>query len=776
MKLKNKKTVLSLISKIRIFGFSFIVIGLFCFVYIPNKGLEKIYSTILEDENGELLSATIAPDGQWRFPPSDSVPYKFKTAIRLFEDEYFDYHPGFNPISLIRAFRQNLKSNKVKSGGSTITMQLVRISRRKKRTYFQKIIELFLAVKTEINYSKEKIFQLYIANAPFGGNVVGLEAASWRYYGRAPHLLSWSEAATLAVLPNAPSLIYPGKNQERLLKKRNFLLKKLLKKKYINPTQFELSLDEPLPQKPIKLPQKANHLLQYLNKKGNKGKRVISTINRQLQMQVNNIGKQYYTQYAHEQIDNIAILVLDVKKGTVMAYMGNSNCPSKNCGGKVDIIQSRRSSGSTLKPFLYGFAIEEGQIFPNTLIEDVPTKIAEYRPENFDRRYDGAVSAKTALYRSLNVPAVRLLQKYGLEKFHARLKYLNFNSINKSPNHYGLTLILGGAECTLWELCQAYYTIAKIANGSEISHLKLIENEEKLFFKFPYISKEAAYVTSEMITETRRPLEEGAWKIFSSARKVAWKTGTSYGHRDAWSIGMTPDYVVGVWVGNADGEGRPGLTGVKKAAPVMFDVFRFLPKTTWFNEPSGLQSIKVCEKSGYLPTNACEKTISIKAPSMGIHQKSCPYHTLVQLDSNKQYRINSNCYPIHKSVQKSWFTLPPLQEWYYKYRHPSYEILPPYINDCGQEAKKVMDFIYPKNNTSIYIPKELSGKRSKTVFHAVHKDENATLFWFLDEQFLGRTKGTHKIEIDNKSIGEKILIVVDNQGNEVKMKVRFLSE
>lgn len=230
MKLKNKKTALSLIGKARVFGFSFIFIGLFCYVFIPNKGLEKKYSTILEDENGELLSAAIAPDGQWRFPPSDSIPYKFKTAIRLFEDEYFDYHPGFNPISLIRAFHQNWKSNKVKSGGSTITMQLVRISRRKKRTYFQKIIELFLAVKTEINFSKEKIFQLYIANAPFGGNVVGLEAASWRYYGRAPHLLSWSEAATLAVLPNAPSLIYPGKNQERLLKKRNFLLKKLLKK------------------------------------------------------------------------------------------------------------------------------------------------------------------------------------------------------------------------------------------------------------------------------------------------------------------------------------------------------------------------------------------------------------------------------------------------------------------------------------------------------------------------------------------------------------------
>ena len=278
-----------------------------------------------------MLSATIASDGQWRFPPSDSIPFKFRTSIRLFEDEYFNAHPGFNPFSLLRAFKQNLGSNKVKSGGSTITMQLIRISRRKQRTYWQKLIEIILALKTELRYSKKEIFSLYAANAPFGGNVVGLEAASWRYYGRSPHLLSWAEAATLAVLPNAPSLIYPGKNQIKLFKKRNFLLRKLYFKKYIDKTQYELSIDEPLPQKPLKLPQNANHLLQFLSNRGNKGKKVVSTIEKVLQLKVNEIGEQYYKQYSHEQIDNLAILVLDVKNGEVLAYMGNSNCPSNNC-------------------------------------------------------------------------------------------------------------------------------------------------------------------------------------------------------------------------------------------------------------------------------------------------------------------------------------------------------------------------------------------------------------------------------------------------------------
>ena len=750
--------------------------GIIYWLVSPNKVLVKPYSTVVEDKNGELLSATIANDGQWRFPPSDSIPYKFRTAIRLFEDEYFNYHPGINPLSLLRAFRQNWQSAKVKSGGSTITMQLIRISRRKQRTYWQKIIELILALKIELKYSKKEIFSLYTANAPFGGNVVGLEAASWRYYGRSPHLLSWAEAATLAVLPNAPSLIYPGKNQIKLLKKRDYLLKKLYSKNYIDKTQYDLSVEEPLPQKPLRLPQNANHLLQFLSVSGNKGKRIVSTVKRELQLKVNEIGEQYYKQYSHEQIDNLAILVLDVKNGEVLAYVGNSICPSKNCGGKVDLIQSKRSSGSTLKPFLYGFSLEEGQLFPNTLIKDVPTKIAEYQPENFDRKYDGAVTAKKALNRSLNVPAVRLLQDYGLEKFHSRLKYLGFKSINKGPNHYGLTLILGGAECTLWELCNAYYQLAKKANNEEIINLKTISSEKRSFIKYPFLSAESTFMIAEMITETKRPLGQGAWKIFNSARKVAWKTGTSYGHRDAWAIGTTPEYVVGVWVGNADGEGRPGLTGVKKAAPVMFDVFRLLPETSWFKSPDKLVPIKTCKKSGYLPTSSCKETVTIMAPAMGVHQKSCPFHKIVQLDSTQKFRINSNCYPLHKSISKSWFTLPALEEWYYKRRHPDYKVLPSFLGGCEESDAKIIDFIYPKGNTAILIPKDLKGKKGRTVFHAVHKNETATLYWFLDDIFVGTTKVNHKIEISPEYSGKRKIIVIDNNGYRIEKSIFFIKK
>ena len=743
---------------------------------LPNDIFENHYSTVIEDKSGHLLSATIASDGQWRFPPSDSIPFKFKTAICLFEDEYFYYHFGVNPISIYRAFKQNFISNKIKSGGSTITMQLIRLSRRSKRSYLEKLKEIILATRVELTLSKDEIFNLYASNAPYGGNVVGLEAASWRYYGRSPHLLSWAETATLAVLPNAPSLIYPGKNQEKLLKKRNRLLKKIMRKGYINQEEFELSISEPLPQKPIKLPQKANHFLQFSINSGFREKRLVSSIDENIQDRINQIASQHYHQLKLEHIDNLAILVLDAKKGKVLSYIGNSTCQSNNCGGKVDIIQSRRSTGSTLKPLLYGFMMEEGMLLPEELVEDIPTKIAEYAPENFDRSYDGAVKANAALTRSLNIPAVRLLQKYGIEKFHTRLKKLGFNSINKGPDHYGLSIILGGSECTLWELCQAYYVLSKKAENVPITTLGIENISERKASSFSYLSSTTAYVIANMITETKRPAGEGDWKTFNSARKIGWKTGTSFGHRDAWSVGITPEYVVGVWVGNADGEGRPGLTGVKKAGPIMFNVFRTLEETSWYDPPEGLIHLTTCEKSGYLASEVCPKTKTIDVPPMGVEHQKCPYHQVIHLDSTEQFRVTSKCHPVYKMKTKTYFALPTLQEWYYKFRNPNYNPIPNFLSGCIEDNQKTMAFIYPKDeNTSIFIPKDIEGKESETIFHVAHKDNDATLYWFLDNTFLGKTTSTHKIAFKPKTNGVKNIIVMDQFGNMIRKKIEFLN-
>ncbi len=414
---------------------SFVLLVVYYFS-LPQTLFEEPYSTVIESNEGELLAAQIAPDGQWRFPAKDSVPDKFKKCIVYFEDEHFRYHPGFNPVAMVKAIRQNQKAGKVVRGGSTLTQQVIRLSRKnKKRTYFEKAIEIILATRLEFRHSKDKILELYAAHAPFGGNVVGLEMASWRYFGVQAHQLSWAESATLAVLPNAPSLIYPGKNQEKLRRKRNALLLKLHNEGIIDKLTYDLAITEPLPQKPYNVPQIAPHLLQRVAKT-NQGERIKTTIDIALQNRINHIARQYHSQYKQNEVHNLAILVIDVQTRNVISYVGNS--PTDIDHDKdVDIISAPRSTGSILKPFLYASMLDDGEILPNTLVPDVPTQISGYTPQNFNLTFDGAVPAQRALSRSLNIPAVLMLQDYGVFKFYDVLQKFQLHDINKHPDHYG---------------------------------------------------------------------------------------------------------------------------------------------------------------------------------------------------------------------------------------------------------------------------------------------------------------------------------------------------
>ena len=759
VKLKNNKSKLVV--------FLFICFLILYWVLSSGKLFSDPYSTVIRSSNGNLLSARIATDGQWRFPYSDSIPNKYKKAAIYFEDEYFHYHLGVNPVSVFRAFSQNLFSDKIVSGGSTLTMQLIRLSRKgRSRTYFEKIIEISLAIRMELTHSKADILNLYASHAPFGGNVVGLEAASWRYYGRSSHLLSWGEIATLAVLPNAPSLIYPGKNHQLLLSKRNRLLDKLSRNGIITLENCELAKDEPLPQKPIPLPQHTPHLLNRAFKDGNNNKQIHSSIDENLQLSLNELMKRYHFKLAQNEIQNAAILVIDVKNSKVLSYVGNANCKVEDCGSNVDIITAKRSTGSTLKPFLYMSMLENGTLLPGALLEDVPTKISGYSPQNFNRSFDGAVPANEALVRSLNIPAVKMLQQYGIQEFYKRLNELQINSINKGASHYGLSLILGGAECSLWELCEAYYFLSKKLNNQplyDVSYLKeplLIDSIDISNF-----SRASIYQVFQMLTQVNRPVEEGAWKIFESSRKIAWKTGTSFGQRDAWSVGVTPEYVVGVWVGNADGEGRPGLTGVRMAAPLMFETFKKLKTSSWFESPENeLKTIETCSKSGFRKSINCPDSRFIRNHEMGIHFPTCEYHKIIHLDEQEKFRVNSSCYDVSKMNKSSWFTLPPVQEWYYRLRHPSYEKLPELHSNCIVSNEKTMDLIYPNDGLKIYIPKDLNGEYSAAIFEMAHKNPSAEIYWYMDQQFLGKTKRNHKMEIvANEGIHQ--FVFIDEMGN-----------
>ena len=435
-----------MIKKLKIILIS-VTILLILLLFIPVKEPQRSYSTVLYSNDGNLLGAIIANDEQWRFPELDSVPYKFEKSIIYFEDQYFYKHPGVNPLSLFRALKQNLKAGKIVSGGSTLSMQLIRMTyNNPDRTVWQKIREIFNAFRLELNFSKKEILIKYTSNAPFGGNIVGLEAASWRYYGRKPHQLSWAESATLAILPNAPSLIRPGKNMQQLLKKRNFLLHKLYINNVLDSIEYELALMEKLPQKPHKLPSIAPHLLDRLNISNNEEK-ITSCIDYQLQKNVNRVVNRHYKNLSSNEIYNLAAIIVKIETGEVVAYVGNTSIKeSKDHGNAVDIITAARSSGSILKPFLYAFMLDNGEILPESLVADIPTQMKGYSPKNYDLDYDGAVPASRALARSLNVPAVHMLHEFGVGRFLDYLRKMKFKYMNYSSDHYGLSLILGGAE------------------------------------------------------------------------------------------------------------------------------------------------------------------------------------------------------------------------------------------------------------------------------------------------------------------------------------------
>ncbi len=773
-----------------------LVVVIIGFLLLPVANFQDPTNTVLEDSNGELLSARITTDGQWRFPDCDSVPYKVSQCIRYYEDQYFLIHPGINPAALWKALFRNLKERRIVSGGSTLTMQAVRLSRKgKPRTIPQKVIEIVLALRLELRLTKEEIFNLYASHAPFGGNVVGIDAASWRYYGRPPYKLSWGEAATLAVLPNAPSLIYPGKNQEILLAKRNRLLDKLEDKGVLDPVSCDLAKSEPLPSRPHPLPQITPHLLDRAEKEGHLGKRMVTTIDKGLQERVTSLVERHHRHLRQNEIHNAAVLILHIPDRKVIAYVGNTGSEDPGGGRHVDIIGAPRSSGSILKPLLYTFMLDEGEILPHNLVPDIPTHISGYTPLNFDRTYSGAVPASTALVRSLNVPAVRILREYGLEKFHSKLQFLDFTTINKSPGHYGLTLILGGAEVCLWDLSRVYMGMANTLNHiqeyeyrydpsaySNPSYLLTDQNPDLKTSSTPdlkssgIMSAGSIWQCFETLTELERPTQEGSWEQFSSSKTIAWKTGTSFGYRDAWAIGLNPEYLVGVWVGNADGEGRPGLTGVNVAAPLMFDAFGLLHSSAWFEPPyDEMTEIEICTQSGFRAGPDCDQTETQRVPLAGERMEACPYHRIIHLDQQEQFQVHSDCYNIDQMVNTSWFVLPPVIEWYYRKQNPHYHTLPPLLSGCESGNETAMEMIYPKETRQVFIPRGLDGQLSRVVFEAAHRKTEASIHWHLDDQYLGETTLIHQMELLTPE-GWHTLTLVDSDGNFLEKQFEVVRE
>jgi penicillin-binding protein 1C len=771
---------------------AFIAILLY-WVCLPAKLFDDPVSTILLAEDESLLGARLAADEQWRFPGAESVPEKFEKCILSFEDRYFYYHPGVNPPAMFKALVRNLKAGRIVNGGSTISMQVIRLSRKnKRRTYAEKLIEVILATRLEMRYSKKEILKLYCSNAPFGGNVVGLDAAAWRYYGRRASTLSWGEAATMAVLPNSPALIYPGRNAESLRKKRNRLLQRLQQRAYINERDCELAMQEPLPDKAFAIPHLCDHLLDRAIREHPGQKLLHSSLDAGMQQMVMELAQLHHTELSANDVNNLAVLIVETSSGKVVSYVGNVSQFNQYADGKdVDIITSNRSTGSILKPLLYAGMLSSGQILPNTLIKDVPVFFGSFHPQNYHRDFDGAVPARKALSRSLNVPAVVMLKDYSTARFYELLKSLGITSLTRPPSHYGLSLILGGAEANLWDLAGIYTGLSRLlikySGNSSMYNLNdyfppwylMTEKPEdrapKLVKTFP-LSASSIWFMLQAMNEVNRPDQEGMWEEFSSSKRIAWKTGTSFGNRDAWAVGITPTHFVGVWAGNASGEGRPSLTGLDAAAPLMFDVFRHLPSAAWFLPPfDDMEKTAVCRRSGHKASPDCFPVDTVWVPVQGLKTQICPYHRTVFLNPEETHRVNSSCMSVSKMHAQRFFVLPPVEEFYFKQKNAFYKSLPPFLPSCEEEVfhSAYMDILYPDRSGKIILPKGLSGERNKVILKAVHRNAEAVLYWYLNTTYLGSTRLFHQMAIA-PAPGDYMLTVTDQSGRYITRKLRIL--
>jgi len=757
--------------------------GGWLFFSLPRPLFNTPYSLVLEDARGGLLSARIAEDGQWRFPPTDSLPVRLSLAITTFEDRRFYYHPGIDPLAMLRALRQNMRAGSIVSGGSTLSMQVIRMAKgNPRRSLGQKVWEMLLALRLELGYSKAAILQLWAAHAPFGGNVSGMEAAAWRYFGKPPARLSWAEAAMLAVLPNSPALIHPGRNREQLLRKRNRLLERLRQAGHLDSLSCRLAQAEPLPAAPRPLPRLLPHLLDRAWEEKGPG-RLRLTIDPQLQQRAEQVVGRWQKQLAANAIYNAAALIVEVETGRTLAYVGNAPQLAAAHSPWVDIIRAPRSPGSLLKPLLLGLALQEGTLLPESLLPDAPASFGGFRPENFHRDYQGAVAARLALARSLNVPFVHLLQNYGTERFRHALRAWGFSHIRQPASYYGLSLILGGCEVSLWEAVGWYASLGRMvghyypqqglyaADDWRPPHYLLSEDPQPQAADWQpqplRIGAGAGWMLLDIMTQVERPDTEGNWERFPGSRRIAWKTGTSYGFRDAWAVGLDARYAIGVWAGNANGEGRPGLVGLNAAAPLLFELFNLLPQrgNDWFEPPhDAWRDAMICRQSGYPAGPDCPaqaRKVVHQAPL----PPPCPWHERIHTDSSGRWRVTAECISPQQPLPQSWFVLPPLLEYYYERRHPEYRRIPPWHPNCqtGNPDQQVMQWIYPSQAGRILLPLLPDGSPSATVFSVAHRQPEKRIFWQLNEQQLGYTVTFHNMEL-RPPPGRHRLVLTDEDG------------
>ena len=730
------------------------------------------YSTVIKSEDGELLHVFVNQDQQWHFPPDTFlIPEKLKIAVITFEDESFYKHIGVDFKAVFRAFYQNFRNKKIISGASTIPMQIARMRAHHQRTYINKIGEAVYAIRLTVHNKKDEILKLYLDHAPYGGNVIGYRTASMKYFGKEASELTWSEASTLAVLPNAPGLIYPTKTSSLLRSKRDLLLKKLFEKGIIEEQTYHLAMLEPIPDRFLTFESIAPHLARKLRNDNPALKIISTTINDEVQRQCNQIAARYGNSYSLYGIYNLAILVVDTQSGAVKAYIGSPEFFDYDHGGQVDGVFAPRSSGSILKPFLYALSIDEGLILPESFIRDLPTYFEGFSPKNASLEYKGIVTAKDALIESLNIPAVRLLNSYGVFQFYSFLKEAGVSTLFRSSDEYGLPLILGGAEVNMWDMVTLFRGLANEGVFSE--NYLLLKSEPAV--KKQLISGGSSYLTLDILKDLKRPGSEYFWERFNSSRPFAWKTGTSFGYKDAWAIGVNTEYTIAVWVGNFNGQSNNNLSGAASAGPILFDILHLLPhenSQAWFEKKEiNFREMSICKLSGFRAGDACPDSETVLVPRGMIPLQVCDYHQFRFFSADGKYQSCSQCWNIVGSFKKSVTIYPPDIAYYLREKGQYIEPLAIHFPDCpAYKSEESLKIIYPNIEAKLFLPRDFNGKTQPVICRAGHNGTGIIVYWYLNDHYLGSTIDDHKMDIIFKE-GWNTLKVIDENGSDDSRRV-----
>jgi penicillin-binding protein 1C len=774
--LKFKKYWLKLRIELRILAYTIILIyGIFFILDLVFSLPDDVdYSTIIISSDSTIVHAFLSKDDKWRMKTelSEITPL-LKKAIIYKEDKYFYFHPGVNMLAVIRAFTNNIFLRKRTSGASTITMQVARLLEPKERTYFNKLIEMFRAAQLEFHYSKNEILQLYLNLVPFGGNLEGVKTASVLYFEKSPDHLSLAELTALSVIPNRPNSLVLGKDNAQIIEQRNKWLKRIGKARLFPKQDIEDALNEPLTAYRHESPKFAPQYAYRLKKTFSELPIIATHLDFNKQKKVENLVKNYINRLYNRNIKNAAVLVIDNKQNSVVTYVGSADFKNTEDAGQVDGVLAIRSPGSTLKPLVYGMAFDKGIITPKYRMSDVPVSYSGYEPHNYDEKYNGFVTAEFALINSLNIVAVKLLQQISTHQFVKTLKKLDFNQIRKDEKKLGLSLVLGGCGVNLEQLTKMYHLFANKGIYTDLNWLL----SDKANDGFRVISQESAYMLTEILSRVKRPDLPLEWQNSADLPRVAWKTGTSYGRKDAWSIGYNKNYTIGIWVGNFSAEGVQELSGAESAAPLLFEIFNtidYRSEAEWFHVPENIDFRLVCSETGLPINDFCKNIISDSyIPSISMNQ-ICNHLKLNYIASDSSISYCKTCIP-ESGYKEAWYpNYNPEMITYYEENQIKYKKVPVHNPECERVfAENKPEITSPMHNVEYFIDKADTTNLMFCCNAAYDVDQ---VYWYINDKFIKSASPTQKIFYKPREGNLKISCTDDKGRNSnISIVVKMIS-